>query len=249
MIKQEITSSPFIFFLFLNILFFLLGLYRHKINRYFSFYKRFWDIHIENILLVSMCIASITFIDNDAGLFELTKLQIIIILIVCKDYAYDLGKCFILSSDFSWPIVIYSPCFDTIAIAHHVIGLIGCGYLLWRCCGGCVIIRLLLDILTNFVPHLRDNYPQWFYGSMFHQRFCENFSWIICVSIRLIYYPMVLVESLLTIWRSMSMTDENIHHYILFIFFTCWLIFSTIYHIAWMRDVYNDDDNHSLTKE
>lgn len=241
--------DPFVFFILINIIFFLLGLYQYKIKQYLGFYRPFvkhWN-EIENIVLVLMCIISIGFVDSDADFFELTILQMLIILIVCKEYSYDLGKCFLVFDYIPCPRVIYSPCFDTAVIAHHVLGLIGCGYLFLRSCGGRVIIRLLLDILTNLISYLRNKYPHYFFGSMFFQRFCETISWVICVSIRLIYYPLVLVESLLTIWRSMTTTDEKIHHFILLIFFTCWLVFSTIYHILWMRDVFDDDDSRKKT--
>ena len=256
MIKREIPSSPFGLFLITISLSFLIGLYRLKISRYCRWYDLVWSgkfrsnwQQIEDILLTFLCVVSIVFIDVDASLFELTALQIVAMLVVCRDYASDLGKCFILISNFSWPRLRFFPYLKKIDTTHHIFGLVGCGYLFWTCCGGSVIVRMLLDVFTNSILHLRSNYPQWFFGSMFHQRLCNSFFWIISIVIRLIYYPLVLVQSLLILGKSMSTTDQKIHYSILLIFFTYWLAFSTIYHIIWIRDAYNSGYCSDVTLE
>lgn len=242
----EFSGGSFRNFLATVILAFVAALCKPKIEQYYGLRFRRWYIRlrlnwewIQDILLTGSCLLSIAIIDSDADLLELTVLQSIIILMLCANYTFDLASCFILSSDVRWPTFTVSHQLENIDIAHDAIGLIGCSYLLYVGCGGGMMVRLLLDILTNLLCTVRDHFSQWFCGPSMQQWACDKLFWIICIVIRLCYYPLVLVQTLVTIIELMSIADHFTHYHILFILIICWFVFSMMYHIIWIRDNLN----------
>jgi hypothetical protein len=250
-VRIEFSFDSFRLFLATCSLAFVAALCEPKVEQYCSLRFRLWYIRFQlnwqwfqDILLTVFCILSIGFIDADAGLLELTALQSVVILILCANYTFDLVSCFLLSSGVRWPTLNICSQLENIGTAHDIIGLIGCGYLLSTRCAGGMMVRLLLDILTNLLCRVREHFPQWFCGSLIRQWVCDKLFWIICIIVRLCYYPLVLVQTLAMIIELMSIADHLIHYYILFILITYWLVFSMMYHIIWIRDTFNSDNCH-----
>lgn len=194
---------------------------------------------IQDVLLAVFCLLSIAFIDADRGLLELTTFQSIIIFILMVNYTFNLISHFILHRIVQGPTLGTCYQLENIDIAHDSIGLIGCFYLLCTHCGGGMMVRLLLDVLTNPLCSIRDHFPQWFCGLSIRQRLCDKLFWIICIGIRICYYPFVLLETLDLIIEFMSNADTSIHYHILFILIICWFIFSMFYQISWIRNNFN----------
>ena len=175
-----------IYFFCAIFIFFLLGYYDInlylKANRFTTHFLKHLPSFLK-FLVIAVCSWSI-FTENDLKphyLLGLSYYQAKVLIGVSASYAYDLGA-HLVYGQLSTPVLY-----------HHYLGLTGCGYMIFCENGGGMMMRLLLDIVTEIAEahreDLNDKYPQYYLG--------EKLSQFLFFIVRIWWYTTTLMSTVL----------------------------------------------------
>jgi hypothetical protein len=157
-------------------------------------------------------------------LFGLSWYQALIMLLVSSTYYYDIGTWLLTPRGFH-PRAQTSE-FSLSSLVHHLAGSIGIWLMLVKGIGGGLLMRLLLDTVTNLVYDLERfcNGHRWCPKISSHH--WDMIFWFCFLLARCIWYPLILVCGLFELW------NQTPFHPQLFVMILCWTVFSTGVHLA-----------------
>lgn len=168
-------------------------------------------------------------------LLLMTPLQTIILILVASVFTFEVGLHIRLTCQ-PKHIQRFQEARTNVnkMIIHHVLGWIGIAYMIHIGYGGGLMVRLLLDVITDFFAEACGEL-----NARLKNFTGDKIYWIVFILVRMVWYPYVLSNAIYACYTlPLSASGATLYQtqFLWFCMLCVWFIFSTIYHITWIKN-------------